>query len=151
MSETNGGLRPVRGGCFCGAVRFEITLPTLFCGHCHCSMCRRIHGAGYVTWIGVKDAQFRFVAGEQALTVYHSSDHGRRSFCRTCGSTLFCISSRHPDVIDIVLANLHDPIDREPQAHYYVSDRAEWVTLGDSLPRFGGQTGTEPLPHPPSR
>jgi hypothetical protein len=48
-------------------------------------------------------------------------------------------------VIDIVLANLHDKIDRDPQAHYYFSDRAEWVAIGDELPRFGGETGTKPL------
>lgn len=147
MSDTNGQESVVRGSCFCGAVAFEVTLPTLFCGHCHCSMCRRIHGAGYVTWIGVKDAQFRFVSGEDKLTVYQSSDHGRRSFCQVCGSTMFCISSHQPDVIDIVLANLHAPIDREPQAHYYFSDRVGWVPLGDELPRFGGETGNEPLPH----
>lgn len=147
MSETNGETRPVRGSCFCGAVRFEVRLPTLFCGHCHCSMCRRIHGAGYVTWTAVKDTQFRFVSGEDQLTVYHSSDHGRRSFCRECGSTMFCISTHHPEVIDIVLANLQDKIDREPQGHYYFSDRVEWITLDDELPRFGGETGTTPLPH----
>ena len=147
MSETHGEGTPVKGSCYCGAVQFEVSLPTLFCGHCHCSMCRRIHGAGYVTWIGVKDSQFRFVSGEEKLSVYHSSDHGRRSFCQDCGSTMFCISSHHPDVIDIVLANLQDKIDREPQAHYYFSDRAEWISLGDELPRFGGETGNEPLPH----
>ena len=49
--------------------------------------------------------------------------------------------------IDIVLANLQDKIDREPQGHYYFSDRVEWITLGDELPRFGGETGNTPLPH----
>ena len=28
----------VPGACLCGAVRFTITLPTLFCAHCHCTM-----------------------------------------------------------------------------------------------------------------
>ena len=43
----------VTGGCLCDAVRFRITLPTLFCAHCHCSMCRRPHGAAFVTWTAV--------------------------------------------------------------------------------------------------
>ena len=41
------------GGCLCGAVRFTVTLPSLFCGHCHCTLCQRSHGAGYVTWFAV--------------------------------------------------------------------------------------------------
>jgi hypothetical protein len=145
MSEKTEDTAPVRGSCFCGTVTFEVTLPTLFCAHCHCTMCQRVHGAGYVTWIAVPYTQFRMVTGQEHLKVHPSSDHGRRSFCDVCSSSLFCESTHHPDQIDIVLANLADKIDREPQAHYYFSDRVDWVTLADDLPRFGGETGTEPL------
>lgn len=135
----------VPGSCFCGTVKFEIDLPTAFCGHCHCSMCRRVHGAGYVTWIAVPYPQFRMTSGNEHLKVFHSSDHGRRSFCDVCSSSLFCESTHHPDVIDIVLANLNGKIDRDPQSHFYFSDRVDWVPVEDELPRFGGLTGTEPL------
>jgi hypothetical protein len=138
---------PVQGSCFCGAVQFAITLPTLFCAHCHCTMCRRVHGAGYVTWIGVPYSRFRLTAGQEHLAIHHSSDHGRRSFCNVCSSSLFCESTHHPEHIDIVLANINGKIDRDPQAHYYFTDRAEWVAVADELPRFGGKTGNEPLPH----
>ena len=40
----------VSGGCLCGAVRFTAKLPSKWCAHCHCSLCRKAHGAGYVTW-----------------------------------------------------------------------------------------------------
>ena len=137
--------RTVAGGCLCGAVRFEIAMPTLFCGHCHCSMCRRAHGAGYVTWIGVPYERFTLLAGEDRLVRYRSSDHGTRSFCRTCGSTLFCESTNHPGWLDIVLANVEGKIDAAPQGHFYFDDRTEWVHVADGLPRFGGKTGLEPL------
>ncbi|MBI3244927.1 MAG: GFA family protein [Deltaproteobacteria bacterium] len=137
--------KPIPGSCFCGAVQFEIELPTAFCGHCHCSMCRRVHGAGYVTWIAVPYSQFRMVAGNEHLKVYHSSDHGWRSFCDVCSSSLFCESTHHPEVIDIVLANINGKIDRDPQSHFYFSDRVEWAPSDDELPRFGGVSGAEPL------
>jgi len=136
----------VQGSCFCGTVRFTIELPTLFCGHCHCSMCRRSHGAGYVTWIGVPYERFTLRAGADRLVRFQSSDHGARSFCGICGSSLLCESSRHPDHLDIVLANLDGPIDRLPEMHVYFSDRAPWVQVADDLPRLGGATGIEPLP-----
>lgn len=134
----------VEGGCLCGAVRFELSLPTKFCAHCHCSMCRRGHGAGIVTWVGVARAGFKLLAGEDVLTRYASSEHGTRSFCSRCGSSLLYDSTRRPDVLDVVLANLHAPIDRKPELHVYFDDRAEWTTVGDTLPRLGGPTGMEP-------
>lgn len=145
MSTKSEETSRIQGSCFCGEVKFEVTLPTLFCAHCHCTMCRHVHGAGYVTWIGVPYTQFRMVSGQEHLKVHHSSDHGRRSFCDTCSSSLFCESTHHPEHIDIVLANLAGTIDRDPQAHYYFSDRIDWVPLEDDLPRFGGESGMEPL------
>ena len=136
----------VPGSCLCGAVRFSVEPPTQFCGHCHCSMCRRNHGAGYVTWIALPRTQFRLESGEADLTRYASSDHGTRSFCRRCGSSLFCETTHDPDRIDIVLASLQGPVDRRPEMHIYFDDRADWVFVDDGLPRLGGTTGLEPLP-----
>ena len=133
----------VTGSCFCGAVKFEIELPTLFCGHCHCSMCRRPHGASFVTWTGVPPERFRVTAGEQDIARFGSSEKGTRSFCRNCGSQIFCQSE--PEVIDIALAALHGKIDRRPEAHYYYDSRADWTIVNDDLPKLGGKSGMEPL------
>lgn len=137
--------RAVSGSCLCGAVLFEVELPTSFCAHCHCSLCRRSHGSGVVTWFGVERGRFRFLGGEDALVRYRSSEHGTRSFCGTCGSTLLCESTRRPGEVDVVLANMHGKIDRPPELHVYFDDRAEWVHVADGLPRLGGKTGMEPL------
>ena len=53
----------VKGACLCGAVQFEVTLPTLGCCHCHCSICRRFSGAGYATFFQVSRERFRLLAG----------------------------------------------------------------------------------------
>ena len=135
----------VRGSCLCSAVRFSVRLPSLFCGHCHCSLCRRNHGAGFVTWFGVTPESLTFESGEADLVRFQSTDHGTRSFCSRCGSSLFCVSTRHPERVDIVLANMQGAIDRAPQAHVFYGDRADWVAADDGLPRLGGATGFEPL------
>ncbi len=135
----------VMGSCLCGAIRFAARMPSLFCGHCHCTMCQRNHGAAYVTWFAVPREQFSLEAGEDDLVSHGSSDHGTRSFCRRCGSSLFCESTHHPEKIDIVLANMEGVIDRAPQLHAYFDDRADWVVVDDGLPRLGGKTGLEPI------
>ena len=140
----SGAGQRVPGACLCGGVRFTVELPTLFCGHCHCTMCQRAHSAAFVTWFGVPYAQFRITAGEDRLVRRKSSDHGTRSFCGACGSQLLCESTNHPDWIDITLASMEGPIDRGPEAHYYVDDAVRWARLEDGLPRFGGATGLEP-------
>lgn len=135
----------IPGSCLCGTVAFHVDLPTLFCGHCHCSMCRRNHGAAFVTWFRVAGEQFAVDQGADDLVRYGSSEHGCRSFCGRCGSSLFCENSKHPDHIDIVLSNMHAAIDKLPQCHFYFDDRVSWVAAGDDLPRLGGGSGMEPM------
>ena len=143
--------RDASGGCLCGSVRFTVQLPSLFCAHCHCSMCRRNHGAGFVTWFAVPRAQLSLQHGAADLVRYESSEHGSRSFCGRCGSSLFCDNTSHPDRVDIALGSMDDPIDRPPQFHLHFDSRAPWVTVSDDLPRLGGKTGLEPLPDPMPR
>jgi hypothetical protein len=108
-------------------------------------MCRRCHGAAYVTWFAVPRGRFSLDSGEADLARFRSSEHGTRSFCRRCGSSLFCESNHHPEVIDVVLANMRAPIDRRPECHVYFDDRADWTVVNDGLPRLGGATGREPI------
>jgi hypothetical protein len=131
------------GGCLCGAIRFEVELPSKWCAHCHCSMCRRAHGAAYVTWVGFRADQFRVVAG--TLARYQSSPGTTRSFCGRCGSPLTFESQRWANEVHVARAAIPGAIDRVPQAHVFASDKAEWVPLSDDLPKRGGKSGTEPL------
>ena len=78
----------ITGGCLCGAVRYEISEPLSQAGSCHCSMCRRAHGAAFATFAAVKPESFRWLAGHEDVSVYQSSPEGYRVFCRHCGSPL---------------------------------------------------------------
>ena len=145
MSTTMDDATTARGACLCGAVRFEVTLPAAFCAHCHCSMCRRAHGAAYVTWFSVERSGMQFLTGEEDVVRFASSSHGVRSFCGTCGSTMFCELDEHPGRVDIVLANMEDDIGLEPQLHAWFDHRASWTRADDGLPRLGGEGGLEPI------
>lgn len=83
--------------------------------------------------------------GENERVEFTSSDHGTRSFCRRCGSSLFCVTGATPDHIDIPLASMQGLIDRAPQIHIFFDDRVEWINVNDGLPRLGGETGLEPI------
>jgi len=133
------------GRCLCGTVRFRVTPPTKWCAHCHCSLCRRAHGAGFVTWFGVVKFSFELISGANSIEWYQSTPAARRGFCARCGSTMLFESERWPNETHIALAHMDGPIDRAPQAHVFYDDHVDWITLGDDLSRRGGTTGTEEL------
>jgi hypothetical protein len=132
--------------CHCGAVRFELTLPTKWCAHCHCDDCRRAHGAGFVTWFGVEASRLRLEAGESELVRYQSSAGARRTFCRRCGTTMLFEGDRWPGEVHVALACLEGELDRSPQAHTYWDRSPDWMRDFHQLRRLGGPTGTQPLP-----
>ena len=136
---------PLTGGCLCGAVRFKVMPPTKWCAHCHCSLCRRAHGAAFVTWFGVDRAGFKLVTGSEDLSWYESTPEARRGFCSRCGSTLFFESEGWADEVHIALAHMDGPIDRSPKVHVFYDTHVNWIEVGDELQQLGGQSGTEPL------
>ena len=134
MSES----KQVEGGCLCGKVRFSIDLPSKWCAHCHCSMCRRAHGAGYVTWVGFESQQFKLTNGDQYLSWYESSPGARRGFCSCCGSTMLFESQRWAGETHVARASIDDPIDRKPQANVFHDAHVDWMPLDDALKIFSG-------------
>jgi len=138
MADTPGRLmneQMVRGACLCGAVKFEAQLPSLWCAHCHCTQCQRFHGAPLVTWVGFSADRFKITVGEHSVRWYASSAPAQRGFCGECGSSLFFRSTRWPDEMHVSLANIKDPLDREPEGHVFYESHVSWLQLGDDLPR----------------
>jgi len=84
--ERHTGAGTVQGGCLCGSVRFEIEAPFELLSHCRCSACRTHQGAATAPFLTVPLAGFRWLSGEEQVTLYQSADRGRRSFCGKCGS-----------------------------------------------------------------
>ena len=136
---------PIAGSCLCGAITFSLIPPTRFVAHCHCSICRRAHGAAYVTWAGVKSEQLIILTGLDDLVCYPSSPWAIRRFCRHCGSPMFFNADRYPGEIHVAVASLTWPIDRLPEAHVFFDDHAPWADISDRLPRYGGPEGLDPL------
>lgn len=132
------GSESVKGGCLCGAVRFEVMLPSKWCAHCHCSMCRRAHGAGFVTWAGFESDHFTLRAGDHHLQWYESSPGARRGFCSTCGSTMLFESTRWPDETHVALGCIEGEIDRKPQANSFFDEHVDWAPIDDALKAYGG-------------
>ena len=84
-----------KGGCHCGAVRFEVDAPaTPDVFSCTCSVCA---ATGFLHLI-VKADTFRITLGEDNLTDYRfNTGVARHLFCKTCGVKAFYVPRSHPD------------------------------------------------------
>jgi hypothetical protein len=114
----------LKGGCFCGAIRYTVTGTPFNATNCHCSVCRRTTGAPFVSWFSVRPEEFRVEQGEPAQ--FASSAHGRRSFCARCGTQLaFRFNDRNE--IDVTTASLDDPEQVPPADNTRTSSRLAWI------------------------
>lgn len=128
---------PYGGSCLCGVVRFEIDEFMPQAAHCHCSMCRKFHGAAYATIAGVSRSKFRWVEGEDALKGYTAENGTTRTFCIHCGSSLTFSSPRAPkEVVEFALGCVDGQVPVEPNAHIFVGSGASWTVLSDDLPQY---------------
>ena len=128
----------IEGSCLCRGVRFEIDGEVEEAHHCHCSMCRRSHGAAFATYARVATSSTRVVEGDDAIVHYRSSRHVRRSFCRTCGSNLFFLHDAAPAFTFVAAAALGD-VDVGADAHTFVARKAPFFDFSDGLMRYDGQ------------
>ena len=78
----------IKGGCLCGRVRYEITGLLFDADPCHCSMCRRQHGAASSTYAAFNPGDFKWILGEDHIKVYETLAGAGWCFCSECGSSL---------------------------------------------------------------
>jgi len=132
----------IRGGCLCGAVRYEVHGRFLRAGHCHCSRCRKHSGTAVCTQGRVARDAFRLVSGEERIRVFCPQPGAAvKAFCATCGSSLFGGSWPAGPEVSIRLGSVDGDPGIRPQCHTFVDSRAPWDAITDDLPQYPG-----PLP-----
>ena len=126
----------VRGRCLCGGVAFEVTDELGAVTHCHCSMCRKAHGAAFRPGAIVKVQEFSWTQGEELVADYRSSQQMHRMFCRTCGSHMVARSDAHPAIVSVAIGTVDGDLPVGPRQHWNVASKASWFEITDQLPQF---------------
>lgn len=123
-----------RGGCLCGALRYEVRGQPLRAVYCHCQMCRKSGGAPVSAWVGVPVDRLRWVRGQPVA--YASSASATRGFCGACGSPLTWRHDAQPDTVFLTVGSLDHPHAVRPQHHLFTADSIPWLDIHDDLPRY---------------
>ncbi|MGK0299023.1 MAG: hypothetical protein ACI9XC_002649 [Gammaproteobacteria bacterium] len=125
----------LKGSCLCGGIAYEIHAPLNDVINCHCSMCRKAHGAAFRTRASVKVSDFKFLFGEELLTFYESSPGERRSFCSVCGAVLITKFDKYPDTYGFALGTLDTDPEAEITRHIFTKYKAPWYKITDDTPQ----------------
>ncbi len=133
----------IKGRCLCEAISYEIegSLGTVF--NCHCSKCRRWHGAAFRTRTSIKKSQFKWLSGENLLSRFHSSENVIKTFCSVCGSNLMSFYENDPELVGVPLGGLEHNQNYKPSANIFVASKASWFELTDGLPQYKEWPETE--------
>ena len=140
----------ILGSCLCGQVRFELAGTPQFINHCHCAMCRKVHGAAFGSFLHADAAGFRWLAGQALVEGYRSSPGNVRAFCRVCGSNLPVLEEDDAHVV-IPAGSLDADPGVRPVVHIHTASKAPWsrsATACRSSPSFhrtsSGQSSRRP-------
>jgi len=138
MSEQDAPQVTARGGCLCGAVRYEVRGPLRGVVLCHCGQCLRSHGHfGAYTSVRLEDLT---LSGQDALKWYRSSDQARRGFCATCGGRLFWEPSGQGRMA-VAAGSFDQPSGLESVGHIFVADAGDYYEIADGLPQHQAGLG----------
>lgn len=131
----------IQGSCLCGGVKFEIGRAAGPFELCHCARCRKVSGSAYLTWLGVRREDFRFIQGADLITTYERPVSEcpppyDTSFCSRCGSQLPNPSRMREPRFEIPAGALDDDPLVRPDKHIYVEFKAAWDDIADDLPQM---------------
>jgi hypothetical protein len=139
----------LKGGCLCGAIEYEVADEFQYALICHCSQCRRATGSAFKPFGGIERAKLAVTRGKDHLRIF-GDVMTHDAHCRACGSLLYSVVSEGTRV-HVTYGTLADAPKLAPQAHIFVSSKAPWYTIRDSLPQHpefppAPEPVTEPAP-----
>ncbi len=128
----------MKGRCFCGSVRYELTSQPQDSYYCHCRDCQYLSGSPFHVLGIVERGSIDIVSGE--LSKYkHSAQDGSgmtREFCTKCGTPLFITSTRFEDIQMFTVNTLDEPESVKPSFEIWTNSKVSWANIQPGINSF---------------
>jgi hypothetical protein len=111
-----------KGGCQCGAVRFEVSGALGKASVCHCRMCQKAFGNVFAPLVSIPDGALVWTKVEP--TRFQSSNLVQRGFCLNCGTPL---TYEAPDGLAVAIGAFDHPERIEPEIQFGIEGRIKWM------------------------
>ncbi len=106
-------------------------------GNCHCRSCQRATGAPFFSVAGVPADALVVTGKPRRYEVTAASGNSvARSFCGTCGTTLFGESSGMPQMKNLSAVTLDEPGWFEPGMNIFTEDAQSWDIMDPKVAKF---------------
>ncbi len=131
----------MHGSCLCGDVKYILNIDKpISVANCHCATCQKQSGAPFVTVMFVPSSSL-IVEGRYStfLTKADSGNTMTRSFCPSCGTSLFGQSSVTDKIRPIMVASLDEPKNIKPEMNFWLSSANPHTIVDKELLSFEGQ------------
>ena len=124
-----------QGSCLCGGVTFSVSGFSDQVANCHCSMCRKFHGAAFATLAEVSGLTWH--SGENLLQHFSAPNGTVRTFCQGCGASIgFRGRGVAMQDMELAVALFDEDLPIVVDAHIYTRYKANWCALDRGIPAF---------------
>lgn len=126
---------PLTGGCYCGAIRYEVRALPLAVTVCHCRDCQRLTGSAFSMPMVVPQHAFSLTQGT-SKSWQRTADSGNVStqhFCGGCGTRLYTEARSIPHVVTIRAGTLDETSWLKPVAQVWTKSAQPWACADDLL------------------
>ena len=130
------------GGCYCGAVRYEIDGEPQASLQCHCRECQYISGGFPAALMLFSLESFQLTSGQ--MKQYRRSDLERpvtRHFCEGCGTGIASETPNRPGSIVIKAGTFDDPSIYKPAVAIYTCDKQDYHYIPEDITEFDKRPG----------
>ncbi len=124
------------GSCLCGTFTYTVAGSFGDVRYCHCSQCRRGNGTAFSANAKVSRTQWALNGPADRITEFEHKPGKFKAFCSICGSPLYARLSQDPDDIRVRLGGFDGLLDVHITGHVWVSSKADWYTIEDSIPCY---------------
>jgi len=127
--------KPVKGGCQCGAIRYEISGEPDLVYYCHCHDCQKSTGSAFHCGLMLNKKIFKLLSGEPKghTKLADSGNEMTREFCPECGSPLFTHDSGAPNFIVVKAGSLDDPARVTPNVELWTHSKVPWAKIKEGI------------------
>jgi len=131
------------GGCYCGALRYEIAGEIPWRALCLCRTCQKISGGAGNLFIGIEGNAFRYTHGEpRRFTRKGDGGTPTREFCGECGVHIAARSPRVPLGVVVKVGTLDDPsVFEGPKMVFWAQEKQEFHVVPDGTTVFATLPG----------
>ena len=132
----------LQGGCYCGAIRYELSAKPTFKAQCHCRACQHISGGGPNYFMAIPEDGFTYTNGAPSEFTRNDIEAPvTREFCGICGTHMV---TRRPGMAAAIvkIGTLDDPARfRGPRAAIYMAQAQDFHVVAEGIPCFDDVPG----------